>query len=150
MPRKLKSVPELDYKKFFDDTPVALIRTDIETGDFLMANKFAAKLFGYKSVQQLQEDGCVAEWYLPEDREKLIRTILDKGNVQDYEIQLKTPFRTIWVSARLHINCNGSCIEGSLLDITELVELRNRCLTSMKDVSTKLDKRMRDAKALAS
>ena len=131
-----------DYKKFFDDTPVALIRTDIKTGRFLMANKYAAKMFGFESVEDLQANASTVELYPPEERKKLIKLLKKQGSVEDYEIRLEFPSRILWVSARLHINCGGSCIEGSMIDITELVKLRNSQLSSMQEVGRKLDKKI--------
>lgn len=131
-----------DYKKFFDDTPVALIRTDIKTGEFLMANKFAAKLFGFESVEHLQQNAATIDLYSPEDRKKLIKILKKQGSVEDYEIRLELPSKILWVSARLHINCGGSCIEGSLIDITELVKLRNSQLSVLQEVGKKIDKKI--------
>lgn len=131
-----------DYKKFFDDTPVALIRTDLRTGEFLMANKYAAHMFGYPTVEELQACARTIDLYPPDERKALIRALKKQGSVEDYEICLKLPHKTLWVSARLHINCGGTCIEGSLIDITELVKLRNSQLGLMQEVGKKLDKRL--------
>lgn len=131
-----------DYKKFFDETPVALIRTDLRTGEFLMANKYAARMFGFDSVDDLKKNGRTVDFYPPEDRKRLIVQIRRKGIVEDYEIKLQLPERVIWVSARLRINCGGSCIEGSLIDITSYVEAREQYLGRMKDIAVKLDKKL--------
>lgn len=131
-----------DYKEFFDDTPVALIRTDIKTGKFLMANKYAATLFGFDSVEDLQENVRTTELYPAEDRKRLLQELKKHGNVENYEIQMKVNGKDLWLSACLRINCGGSCIEGSLADITELVELRNQQLMLLKEVGQKLDKKI--------
>lgn len=132
-----------DYKRFFEETPVALIRTDIKTGEFLMANKFAAYMFGFDSVEELKENLRTKDLYPNDgDRKKLIATIKKKGFVENYEIEFKLPTKTIYVSARLRINCGGSCIEGSLIDITELVQLRDNQLCALKEIGQKIDKKI--------
>ena len=114
----------LEYKEFYDEAPIALIRTDLETGKFLMANKMAAKLLGFDNVPELLESGCSKDYYSEKDRAQLISTMRKLGEVKGYELQLSIQDEEIWVSADMHINCGGSCIEGSLTDITELVQIK--------------------------
>jgi PAS domain S-box-containing protein len=139
---KYENPNEDDYKKFFDETPVALIRTDLKTGKFLMANRYAAQMLGYESVQDLKDNGCSVNFYPPEDRKKLISSLRRNGVVEGYEIQLQVPNKTLWVSARMRINCDGTCIEGSLIDITEKVELRTKQLKCLQEVGSKIDKKL--------
>lgn len=133
-------MPELeDYKKFFEETPVALIRTDMKTGEFLMANKFAAHLFGFDTVDELKVKAKITDYYPADERKKLLREIKKKGVVEGYELRFHIDCKVVWVSARLRINCGNSCVEGSLIDITDHVEVRDKCLTNMKEVGKKLD-----------
>lgn len=131
-----------DYKQFFDGTPVALVRTDLKTGEFLMANKFAVALFGFETFEDLKSKSKITDFYPPEDRKRLLQQIRKKGIVEHYEIRFELPNNIVWVSANLHINCGGTCVEGSMIDITALVELRDKYLSSLKDVGKKLDKRI--------
>lgn len=137
-----------EYKKFFDDTPVALLRTDIRTGEFLMANNFCAELLGYPSVQELMANEKTTNLYrTKEARRKMINKIKKQGFVQDYEIEfLLRDNRTVWISANLHINCGGSCLEGSLIDITdrkevevELETLKARHLENLSKINNHLE-----------
>lgn len=129
-----------DYKKFFDETPVALIRTDVKTGEFLMANNYAIHLFGFESFDGLKANCRTVDFYPPEDRKALIKILKKQSAVENYEIKMLLPHQTIWVSARLRINCGGTCIEGSLIDITEKVMIREKYLILLKDMGCKLDK----------
>lgn len=132
-----------DYKKFFDDTPVALIRTDLKTGEFLMANKFAIQLLGYDNFDHLKKELRASDLYPSEDRKRLIHLLKRQGNIRGMELSLHLPgSRTIWVAAYLHINCDGHCIEGSLIDITELVEMRQKQLSILKEVGRKIDNKI--------
>lgn len=133
-----------DYKSFFEETPVALIRTDIRSGEFLMANKCAAEMFGFATVEDLMANAKTVNLYPPEDRKKLLQKLRRNGFVYDYEIQIKTPHGSIWISARLRLSCEGKCIEGSLIDITELVSLRNSQLTYLQEIGRNIDKKIAD------
>ncbi len=130
------------YKCFFDETPVALIQTDIETGEFLMANKCAATMLGFDTVEELKATVKTTDLYPASQRQRLIEIMKQNGKVEGFEIEFKLPNRTIWVSATLRINCEGQCIEGSLKDITESVELRQKQLRLLREVGKKLDKKL--------
>ena len=137
-----------EYKKFFDETPVALLRTDIKTGEFLMANKFCAGLLGYENIEQLLTLQKSITLYQNKDmRKKLISKIRKHGFIENYEINLHLHNGTnIWVLANLHINCGGSCIEGSMIDITyqkeveqELTVLQSKQVAKLSVIGDQLD-----------
>lgn len=136
-----------DYKEFFDEAPVALLRTDIKTGAFLMANKYCACMLGYSSVEDLIREELITNLYSVSDRKRLIESIRKNNGVSDYQIHLTLKDGSeIWVSATLHINCGDSCIEGCLVNITEqkmlaqaLKEAQSRQLEAMMDMNFKLD-----------
>jgi PAS domain-containing protein len=136
--------PEMeDYKQFFEETPVALLRTDLKTGEFLMANQYAVEMFGFGSFDELQASAKITDFYPPQERRKMIQQIRKHGAVKGYELQLALPCnKTIHVSARLRINCGNTCIEGSLIDISEYVVLRERCMTQQAEIGKKLDKKL--------
>ena len=132
-----------EYVKFFDDTPVAFIRTDLETGEFLMGNKLAAEMLGFDSVDDLIEHGNSRSLYPNEERQKLIKALKRNGEVKRYELRFTLPNgEVVWAAANLHINCGGSCIEGVLVDITETkkqeVDVRNSQLKRIQDINAKI------------
>jgi PAS domain S-box-containing protein len=137
----------LEYKKFFEETPVAFFRTKISNGEFIMANSYCAHLLGYASIEELLDNCRSVTLYDPEVRKKLIKLMRKQGHVQGFEIKLTLGSGAeIWVDAHMHINCGGSCIEGSLLDITErkkmeleLATLRESQLKYISGMNQKLD-----------
>lgn len=131
-----------EYKEFFDEAPVALFRTDLKTGQFLMANKYAAEMLGFDSIEELLTNLKSTELYPLEDRQKLIQKMKRHGEVKDYEIKLRVGKEQKWVSANMHINCGGDCIEGSLVDITPLVEMRDKNLKMLQRVGEQIEKRI--------
>lgn len=129
------------YKNFFEHAPIGLVRSDLETGEFLLANEYAARLLGFENADDMMENGHSRDFYPDHDRERLIRELRKNGFVNSYEIELTIP-RTgevIWISATFHLNCGGSCIEGCLKDITELMCLRKKHLENMKQLGRKMD-----------
>ena len=132
-----------DYKIFFDDAPVALVRTCVKTGKFQMANNFAATLFGCETVEELIRDHKSSDFYPKKVRDKLIKKLRHQGVVEEQELELNIPGGIIvWVKANFRLNCGGTCIECFLTDITEIVQLRNEHYISMKKMSEKLDSRL--------
>lgn len=130
-----------EYKKFFEESHVALFRTDLETGEFLMANQFAAEMLGFENVQDLISGIKSTDIYSSDQRKDLIKK-LKRGEVKDYEIKLNINGKEKWVSANMHINCNGTCIEGSLFEITSLIKLRDKNLKILKRVGKELEKKI--------
>jgi len=131
-----------DYKSFFDDAPIALLRTNIDTGRFLMANKFAATLFGCNSVEELLQKSS-NDFYSSTIHNRLVKKLKKNGILQNQEIQMKIKNgEIIWTKASMRINCGGTCVEWFVFDITELVDLRERELIKMKSLSEKIDIRM--------
>ncbi len=137
-----------DYKIFFDDAPVALVRTSVKTGKFEMANHAAAQMFGCESVEDLMKNHRSTDFYPKDIRIKLIRRLRRQGTLEEEEIELKLPGdRKVWVKANFRLNCGGTCIECFLTDITEIVLLKNKHYRSMCDVSDELDTKLAAAMA---
>ena len=134
----------MEYKEFFDESPVALVRTDLETGRFLLANKMAARMLGYDSVADLIERERSVNLYSLDARRALIDEIKRRGEVVNYELQLEIQGQKVWVSANLKINCGGTCIEGSLVDITEMVHLKSKQLEMAQSLAADLDLKLCD------
>ena len=129
-----------DYKVFFDDAPVALLRTNLATGRFEMANKFAAEILGCESVEDLMENHKSTDFYSLEVRKDLVKKLKKQGVLDSFELELQLPNdRKVWVRANFRLNCGGKCIECFLTDITEIIQLRDKTFKSMKSVSEKLD-----------
>ena len=132
-----------DYKIFFDDAPVALVRTCVKTGEFQMANNFAATLFGCESVEELIRNHKSSDFYPKKVRDKLIKKLRHQGVVEEQELELQLPNdRKVWVKANFRLNCGGTCIECFLTDITEIIQLKNKHYMSMKHMSEELDTKL--------
>jgi len=117
---------EEKYRSLFESAMEGIYRTTPE-GKFISANPAMAKLFGYKSPQELMENitNISKQLYAePEDRYNLIK-LLEKSEVtKGFETQLlNKDGNPIWVSltSRAIRNKEGTIVyyEGTIEDITE-------------------------------
>lgn len=136
-----------EYKKFFDEATVGLCRFDIRSGRCLMANEHCCHMLGYSDEAALLASGETLLKMLGKDeKQALMGRLKREGQVQGYEIRLTSSHRSLWVSAYLHVNCGGSCIQGTLIDITtqkkvegELESVKAKQITRLAAIREKLD-----------
>lgn len=129
-----------DYKNFFNEAPVALCKTNIRTGKFEMANEFAAELFGCHSVEELMNNHVVTNFYPQVIRKKLIHRLRKQGVIENEEIELKLADEgETWIRANFRLTKDGKCIECFLMDITEVVKLREEHFQSLKILTEKIE-----------
>jgi PAS domain S-box-containing protein len=117
----LKKAEKL-YRNIFMNAQVGLYRTDIKTGKMLEANDALAHFIGYNNREELlADDYNIAEHYVnPEDRQKMIKLITEKGEIQNYE----APFSALdgsvkWIRFSAKITPDKKSIEGVSEDFTE-------------------------------
>ncbi|OGR68331.1 MAG: hypothetical protein A2081_01930 [Elusimicrobia bacterium GWC2_61_19] len=112
---------EAEYRHFFDTVQEIFYRADWK-GRLTDITPSIVKYSGYTREELLGRP--VSNLYLhPEDRKLLIKEMLAKGTVENYEVKLKTKDRgvlDVLVNARLLRGFGGLPvgIEGSLRDIT--------------------------------
>lgn len=135
------------YQEFFEGTPVALVRTDLKTGEFIMANDFAAHMLGFESVEDLKKSVRTVDLYPEEERKALIQRLKREKNIQDHEVKFEINGKTLWVSANLRLNCGGTCIEGAFRDITPHVLVREKHLKRLRDLGQKLAEKLESSTA---
>ncbi len=116
----LKKAEKL-YRNLFMNAQVGLFRTDIKTGKMLEANDALASFVGYNSREELLEDDYnIAEHYInPEDRDKMIKLITEKGEIQNFE----APFSALdgsvkWIRFSARVTPDKMSVEGVSEDFT--------------------------------
>lgn len=113
---------EKKYRKIFENIQDIFYQTDAN-GIITTISPSIERFSGYKPEELIGRP--VTEAYaVPEDREKILKEIYEKGEVFDFEVKLKSKTGRIVftsVNSRLMRDKNGSVIgvEGSLRDITE-------------------------------
>ena len=141
-----------EYKKFFDEANVGLCRFDIKTGRVLMANDFFARMLGFDAAATIiAGTETLGKLCGKDEKQRLMARLRKEGEVNDYEMKLEANGRSVWVSAYLHINCGGTCIQGTIINITnqkraefELEVLRSKQVLKLTNIGHKLDSLIND------
>ena len=77
------------FKTLFCVTPSPMLITEIKDGTILAANISLLNTSGY-TEEELIGKSVIILYKNPEDREKVIKSIMEKGFVKDIEILFKT------------------------------------------------------------
>jgi len=108
------------YHSLFDRAQAALFRTSVD-GQLLEISKRYAERAGFSSVEQ-----CMAEyvpgnaWADPNEREKMLRVLREKGSVSDYEAEIiRKDGKHIWILFSATLYPEHGYIEGSVIEITD-------------------------------
>jgi PAS domain S-box-containing protein len=136
-----------EYKKFFEEATVGLCRIDIKSGRFLMVNPYCAQMLGYACPEDMINSGdTITKLCGKEEKQKLLSRLRKEGCVGEYELKIDANGKTIWVSAFIHVNCGGTCLQGTLINITnhkknefEIEVIKAKQLLKLNGIREKLD-----------
>jgi PAS domain S-box-containing protein len=117
---------EAKYRNIFDNAMEGIFQTGTN-GDILSANPSFARLFGYKSPEDIIKGvkDIRYEIYADEGQRNELRRLLDKqGFVRNFEVQCRRKDgQRIWISLNIRVVRDGEdkilFHEGTLVDITE-------------------------------
>jgi PAS domain S-box-containing protein len=112
---------EEKYRSIFENSQVGIGRTRLEDGMFLDVNRRYAEIMGFGSPADLIGTRFSSEFYVkPGDRQRILTELRQKGEVCDFEEQVRRPDGSIvWVMLSLHLNAEAGCIDFVLTDISE-------------------------------
>ncbi|MDG6229067.1 MAG: PAS domain S-box protein, partial [Candidatus Thermoplasmatota archaeon] len=79
---------EKRYRALFDFAPVGIGKSD-ENGNVVDANKQMIEIMGYSNLHDLQNTNLKKLYVNPDDRNRLLLEIQEKGFVRDWLVQLK-------------------------------------------------------------
>jgi PAS domain S-box-containing protein len=119
--REERRKAEAALRTILEAAPVAVVLSRASDGHVLLINERAAKVFG---VPVAQAPGLVAaDFYVsPEQRQKLVREVRERGTVDGYEVLLMTvhkqPFWA-YVSAQALDFQGTPCVITGIVDITD-------------------------------
>lgn len=139
--QKLKESEE-KYKYFFDNAQVGLYWSRISDGKFLECNEIFAKLFGYKTREELLEDYIATEHYIyPNQRNEILDAIRINKKVRGYELLVtKKDGTPIWLSISARMFEKENRIEGAAIDITKRKKAEQRLIESEERYRKAYDK----------
>jgi len=115
---------EKRYRSILETAPHSITITCVKDGRFLQVNEAFCQMRGYSREETLGRTTFELNLYVnPKDRERLIKTLKEKGEVNGFEVQYQkrdgTAIDTL-VSARPLEYENEDCLIAVVTDITEL------------------------------
>ena len=126
-------VSEEKYRNLVESLPVGISMTTFD-GQPIECNRALQEIYGYELKAELMQVPTPARYYHPEDREQFLEILKEKGQVKDFQVQLKckdgSPFWACLTSIPLTTEA-GDLFITVVQDITErkLAEERLRLLS---------------------
>lgn len=108
---------EKKYRNLVDNALVGIYKTNLK-GDFIFANDALAKIFEYRSPEEMITKSVPSVYKNPEDRNVLIEILRKKGKVDNFEIEILTNAGTtknILLSAII----DDELVSGMVIDMSE-------------------------------
>ncbi|MBE3119667.1 MAG: PAS domain S-box protein, partial [Candidatus Atribacteria bacterium] len=110
---------EAKYRNLVENASIGIFRTKIDGSRVLDANPKLCEILGLTREEFVGQPSAIS-WAHAEQREELVRLLREKGNVSNYEIDLRTKsgeIRTVLISMTTYPELGY--LEGGLQDITE-------------------------------
>ncbi len=129
---------EEQYRTLTKNLPVGVYRTTIDKkGTSLYLNPAFLKIFGYESLEDMQQIDVRDLYYKPDERQILLEELRTKGFIKNAEFRMKKKNgELIWVSdsciTTRDSKGNILYLDGILVDITEEKRLKEELLDSEK------------------
>jgi len=121
------------YRSLYEYALSGLYRSRISDGKILLANKIAADILGYESVEELTKEFKFSEAFSPEKRLAIIRILEQKGSASDFEIRVtRKDGEQIDLIITARIYPEDGYIEGAMIDITDKKRLEAQLHQSRK------------------
>ena len=124
------------YRLFFENNITPVFKTT-QTGEIIYANLSYAKLFGFDSVEELKKHTS-KEFYPDQDvREVYLKELKSKGVLKNFYLRNQTiQGKEIYllVNVRLLNENDQMFIEGSLLDITNQIEIEKELIKKNEEL----------------
>jgi|GEM_PF-431505 len=125
MEKRLRESEER-YRLIAENANVGILTTTLD-GIFLQANPFAAKMAGYDTVEELLTCRADQLYSNPADRQRLMRELLEKGSVSEYEILAKNKDGTPqWISLNAVLQKDHAGTPTSTLGIVQDITDRKK------------------------
>ncbi len=124
---------ELKYRNLFENSLIAMFRTDAQTGEILYANSMVWEILDTDPRKGVSALNFYAN---PEDRANYLRDLMENGKVEDREIPFKKANgENIWVSLSAVYYKEENIIEGVMMDISKIKD----SLVELQKVNYELD-----------
>ena len=130
------------YQNIFENSIMGIYQS-MPGGRYLSVNLAFARLFGYDSPEELMASvtDIGHQFYVdPRDRDRAIKTILEKGFLEGFELEARRKDGTkFWVSMNTRIaqDENGTHFDGTVENITERKQME-KALRESRDYLDKI------------
>ncbi|MBN2620592.1 PAS domain S-box protein [candidate division WOR-3 bacterium] len=107
------------YKNFFENAGVGMYQVKLDGSGVLAVNKKLTEILGL-SKEEILSNPAFMYWENPEDHEEMVKQLLHKGFVSDYEIRLvhkNGAVKTCLMSGKVYQK--EGLLGGTLVDITD-------------------------------
>lgn len=133
---------EKQYRVLFENLQDVFYRADSD-GNITLVSPSVERIFGYMP-QDAGRFNLRDIYAYPEERRRFLELIAKRGEVTDFEVQLKRKDgRIIWASVTSHLykNCHGAVVgvEGIVRDITERKEAEEKLIDANLELKAALD-----------
>jgi len=122
---------EARYRRLFEHSVAGFYRTTVD-GRILRVNPALARMLGYDDPSELEGRPTSILYVEEADRARFLEALRREGRLVNYEVRLRRKDgRVLWglENVLLVQEPDGAeCIEGTLIDVTELLEQRRRYL----------------------
>jgi PAS domain S-box-containing protein len=101
-----------------DQALVGVIQTSASTGKITFVNDAALKIFEFDSKEEFLAQKSPTTWKHPEDRERLIKLLIENGEVRGFEAEALTKnnrTKTVIIATK----ADGDLLLSTVLDITD-------------------------------
>lgn len=129
---------EQEYRSLLDEVAQPVVRVDINSGRFIVVNQPAAVLFGHYSPTTIESQAKITDYCNPEEWDELVSYVKKERSIY-YDLKLHINGTQRWVKSKLRLNCGGSCIEGTMRDVTDNVIASSHELNRLVKIATQLD-----------
>ena len=114
---------ERRYRHLFERNLAGVYRNSLD-GRILDCNDACARIFGYKSREDLLAQGAFDVYFDPALRQTLLERLKKEGAITNLEVRLRRSDGTpVWVLENMTLindeDGNATCLEGTLFDITD-------------------------------
>ncbi len=152
---------ERKYKNLFERNLAGVFRTNIKTGEIIDCNHSFAQIFGYsKRTELIGKNAKDLFYFSKKERVNYIGDLRKNGSLKNYKLRHKTKYgNEVWILANVNIVTDSAypnieLIEGTLIDITTLVDLERKTAKakaieeSNKALTTEIQKRIQTEREL--
>jgi diguanylate cyclase (GGDEF)-like protein/PAS domain S-box-containing protein len=118
---------EKKYRDLVDNALVGIYKTNLK-GDILYVNEALWRMLEFESSEEMMAESALLRYKNPKDREVLIKNLKEKGEVNNFDVELLTKTgktKNVLLSATFY----DDILSGMIMDITE----RKRIEEALRD-----------------